>query len=178
MSHRRTGEREGPQYVEGRYVAERRGNRLVQTPAGGRILSAAMLPWFTVVPPKGCGVLTTTGRKTGKARRRCVRAIRRGDNVYLVAIGGEHSRWLKNVRANPSVQLRIRGGTYEGVARELSDPDERAVAREIFCEPVTAFDHLENRAHRKGMPSREKIIELHRAWFDGGVPLVIELRRA
>jgi deazaflavin-dependent oxidoreductase (nitroreductase family) len=114
----------GPQYVEGRYIAERRRNRLVQTPTGGRILSALMLPWFTLIPPRGCGVLTTTGRKTGKARRRCVRAIRCGDKVYLVAIGGEHNRWLKNISANPNVRLRMRGGTYRGVARELRDPAE------------------------------------------------------
>jgi deazaflavin-dependent oxidoreductase (nitroreductase family) len=165
----------GPQYVEGRYVAERRRNRLVQTPSGGRILSAAMLPWFTLMPPKGCGVLSTTGRKTGKTRRRCIRAIRRGDRVYVVAIGGEHNRWLKNVRANPNVRLRMRGGTYDGVARELRDPKERAAAREAYCADVNPFDYFENRAHRKGRPSRDKIVELHRTWFDGGVPLVIEL---
>ena len=165
----------GPQYVDGRYVAERRGNPLVQTPTGGRILSAAMLPWFTLWPPKGCGVLTTIGRKTGKERRRCIRGIRRGDDVYLVAIGGEHNSWLKNVRANPNVRLRMSGGTYEGVARELRDEAERAAARDIYCDAITRFDYIENRAHRKGRPSRMKIVELHRTWFDGGVPLVIAL---
>jgi len=165
----------GPQYVEGQYVAERRRNPLVQTHLGGRLLSASMLPWFTVIPPKGCGVLTTTGRKTGKARRRCVRVIRRGDKVFLVAIGGEASRWLKNIRANPNVRLRIRGGNYRGVARDLRDSDERAEAKAAYCETVTPFDNLENRAHRKGRPTREKTIELHRAWFEGGVPFVIEL---
>jgi deazaflavin-dependent oxidoreductase (nitroreductase family) len=166
----------GPQYVEGRYVAERRRNPLVQTHFGGRILSAAMLPWFTLLPPKGCGVLTTTGRKTCKARRRCVRAIRRGDKVFLVAIGGEFNRWLKNIRADPNVRLRIRGGTYHGVARDVRDADERAEAKAAYCEDVNPFDYLENRAHRKGRPTREKIVELHRAWFEGGVPLVVELR--
>ena len=166
----------GPEYVEGRYVAERRGNPLVQTPRGGRILSTAMLPWFAAMPPKGCGVLTTTGRRTGKPRRRCVRAIRRGDKVYVVAIGGEFSSWLKNLRANPNVQLRIRGGTYHGVARALADPGERGEAKTAYCEDVNPFDYLENRAHRKGRPTRPKIIELHRTWFEGGVPLVIELR--
>jgi deazaflavin-dependent oxidoreductase (nitroreductase family) len=168
----------GPHYVEGRYFAERRRNRLVQTPTGGRILSAAMLPWFTIRPPKGCGVLTTTGRKTGKARRRCVRAFRRGDKVFLIAIGGEHNRWLKNIRANPNVRLRIRGGTYEGVARDLCDPDERSEAEAALCEEINPFDYLENRAHREGRPTRDKIVELHRTWFEGGVPLVIELRDA
>lgn len=166
----------GPEYVDGRYVAERRGNPLVQTPAGGRILSAAMLPWFTLIPPKGCGVLTTTGRKTGKTRRRCVRAIRQGDQAYLVAIGGEHNAWLKNIRANPNVRLRLRGATYDGVARQLRDPDERAEAKAGYCEAVTPFDFFENQAHRTGRPTRAKIVELHRTWFEGGVPLVIELR--
>ena len=174
MSHR-GGSPHGPQYVDGRYVAERRGNRLVQTPSGGRILSAAMLPWFTLLPPKGCGVLTTTGRKTGKPRPRCVRAIRRDERVFVVAIGGEHNRWLKNIRANPSVRLRIPGGTFNGVARELIDADERAEAMAAYCGDVNPFDYFENRAHRKGRPTRSKIVELHRTWFDGGVPLVIEL---
>lgn len=165
----------GPDYVEGRYVAERRRNPLVQTPTGGRILSASQLPLFKLRPPRGFGVLTTTGRRTGKKRSRCVRAIRRGERVFLVAIGGEHSAWLKNARANPNVRLRIPGGTYRGVARELRDPAERAEAKAAYCETINPFDYLENRAHRKGRPTREKIIKLHRTWFEGGVPLVIEL---
>jgi deazaflavin-dependent oxidoreductase (nitroreductase family) len=165
----------GPRYVEGRYVAERRTN-LVQTHGGGRLLSALTLPAFTLRPPKGGGVLTTTGRKTGKARRRCVRAIRRGDKVFVVAIGGERSRWVKNIRANPHVRLRIRGGTYDGVAREPRDADELAEARAAYCDEINPYDYVENRVHRRGRPTREKIVELHRAWFDGGVPLVIELR--
>ena len=165
-----------PRYESGHYVAERRRNRLVQTPTGGRILSAAMLPWFNLLPPRGCGVLTTTGRRTGKARPRCVRAIQRGDRAYVVAIGGESNRWLKNVRANPQVRLRIRAGTFHGVARDLRDPVERAEAEAAYCGEVNPFDYFENLAHRRGRPSRAKIVELHRAWFRGGVPLVVELR--
>lgn len=166
----------GPEYVEGRYRAERRANLLVHTPLGGRILSAAQLPQFKLRPPEGFGVLTTTGRRTGKRRSRCVRAIRRGDRAYLVAIGGEHSGWLRNVRANPEVRLRIRGGTFTGVGRELRDETERQEAMAAYCETVNSFDYSECRVHRKGRPTREKIIELHRTWFEGGVPLVIELR--
>jgi deazaflavin-dependent oxidoreductase (nitroreductase family) len=168
--------RRGPTYVDGRYLAERRGNPLVQTPGGGRILSASQLPWFTVHPPSGFGVLTTRGRKTGRSRRRCVRAIRRGDRAYLVAIGGEFSGWLSNIRANPDVRLRIRGGSFEGVARELRGQAEREEAMAAFCETVNPFDYLECRAHRVGRPTRAKIEELHRTWFQGGVPLVVELR--
>jgi deazaflavin-dependent oxidoreductase (nitroreductase family) len=134
-----------------------------------------MLPAFKLRPPKGIGVLTTTGRKTGKRRSRCVRAIRRGDKVFLVAIGGEFSSWVKNVRANPSVQLRISGGTFSGTARELRDAAERDEAMTAFCGTVVPFDYGECRAHRVGRPTRAKIQELHRTWFEGGIPLVVEL---
>ncbi len=73
--------------------------------------------------------------------------------------------------------LRARDGELtDGVARDLHDPDERAEAEAAFCGEINGFDYLENRAHRRGRPTREKIIDLHRAWFEGGVPLVIELR--
>jgi deazaflavin-dependent oxidoreductase (nitroreductase family) len=162
-------------YVDGEYVAERR-NPFVRSLAGGRALSALELPWFMVLPPRGFGVITTTGRKTGRPRRRCVRAIRRGDKAYLVAIGGPRAGWLRNVRANPNVRLRIRGGTFAGVARELRNDGEREVARESYCETVNPVDHAECAIHRRGRPTPLKIRELHRIWFEGGVPLVVELK--
>jgi deazaflavin-dependent oxidoreductase (nitroreductase family) len=166
----------GPKYVGGRYAAERRRNPLVQTPLGGRVLSASQLPLFKLRPPIGFGVLTTTGRKTGKERSRCVRAIRRGNRAFLVAIGGESTAWLKNARANPDVELRVRGGTYAGTARELRDEPEAQAAMAAYCGTVNPFDYLECRMHRVGRPTHAKIEELHRTWFEGGVPLVVELR--
>jgi deazaflavin-dependent oxidoreductase (nitroreductase family) len=163
-------------YVDGRYVPERRHNPFVRSRAGGRVLGAIQLPWFTTVPPRGFGVITTTGRRSGQRRRSCIRGIRRGDDVYLVAIGGAGSGWLKNVRANPSVRLRIRGGTFAGVARELRDDAETRAAMAAFCGTVNPFDYLECVMHRTGWPTRAKIQALHRSWFEGGTPLVVELR--
>jgi deazaflavin-dependent oxidoreductase (nitroreductase family) len=158
-------------------VTERKRNPFIGSPGGGRVLSALMLPWFLLRPPRGFGVLTTTGRRTGKARRKCVRAIRRGDRAYLVAIGGPRAAWLKNLQATPSVRLRIRGGTFAGIARELEqDAAEMQEARDAFCETIHRFDYYEGRMHRPGRPSEVKIKELHRSWFATGTPLVIELR--
>jgi deazaflavin-dependent oxidoreductase (nitroreductase family) len=155
------------------YVAERKRNPFINSHAGGRILSALQAPWFSLLPPRGFGVLTMTGRKTGKTRRKCVRAIRRGNRAYVVSIRASH--WLKNVRANPNVQLRIRGGRFAGVVRELHD-SEREEARRAYCETVNRFDYAECRMWRKGRPTRAKIEELHRGWFAQGTPLVIDLR--
>lgn len=157
------------------YVSERKRNPFVGSQAGGRVLSAGMLPWFALLPPAGFGVLTTTGRKTGKARPKCVRAIRRGNRAYLVVIGGARAAWLKNIRTNPDVRLRIRGGTLTGVAREVREPAEREHAAAAYCETVNPFDYVGCAMHRPGRPTRSKIEELHRSWFDNGVPLVVEL---
>jgi deazaflavin-dependent oxidoreductase (nitroreductase family) len=166
------------------FLPERERNPFTKSPTGGRVLSALMLPFFTVWPPTGFGVLTTTGRKTGKARPKCVHVIRDGNKAYIVmlrpsveAITLNHvAAWVLNIRADPKVRLRIRGGTFAGVARELQDAAEIEEATETFCETVNPFDYLECHFHRGGRPTRAKIKELHRSWFENGLPLVVELK--
>lgn len=158
--------------------------RLLRTARDGRILSALMLPAFLLRPPDGFGVITTIGRKTGKRRRKCVRVIRRGDRAYLVQLVPPHlaltqpgtvAGWVWNIRANQHIRLRISGGTYDGLAREVTEPAELERARAAICETINLFDYAECRAHLRGLPTRAKVKELHRYWFDTGHPLVIEL---
>ncbi len=158
--------------------------RVIRSARDGRLLSALMLPFFMVRPPAGYGVLTTTGRKTGKQRRKCVRVIRRGNRAYLVSLRPPElamsrpsavAAWVWNIRANPNVRLRIRGGTFAGVVRELTEPTELDQARAALCETVHLFDYGECDLHLRGVPTRAKIKELHRYWFDTGIPLVVEL---
>jgi deazaflavin-dependent oxidoreductase (nitroreductase family) len=166
--------------VDGVHVLERKGNPVLRFRSGARVLSALMLPFFTIRPPAGFGVLTTTGRRTGKTRRKCIHVIRRGDRAYIVMLRPvlkvKTSAWLLNIRAVPNVRLRIRGGTRTGRARELTEDDELRAAREAYCTAVNLFDYVECAFHRGGRPTRAKIEELHRAWFDTGIPLVIELQ--
>jgi deazaflavin-dependent oxidoreductase (nitroreductase family) len=164
-----------PEAEDDWYVAERTRNVLVNTAAGGRLLSALMLPWFTVWPPKVFGVLTTTGRKTRKRRRKCVRAVGVNDTAYLVSI--RPTAWLQNIRSDPSVRLRLRGGTFDGVARELPDGDEKQAAIAAYCGAVTPFDYTECLVWRRGRPTRSKIQELHRTWCDVGTVLEVALHR-
>jgi deazaflavin-dependent oxidoreductase (nitroreductase family) len=158
--------------------------RIIRSARGGRILSALMLRFFMVRPPSGFGVITTTGRKTGKTRRKCIRMIRRGNKTYIVQLRPPElamtrpsavAGWVWNIRSNPNVELRIRGGTFAGVARELNEPAELAEAREAFSETVTLFDYGECDLHLRGLPTRAKIKELHRYWFDTGIPLIVEI---
>lgn len=158
------------------YVPERRWPLVRSLTTAGRVLSALVLPAFAVLPPSGYGVLTTTGRRTGKKRRKCIRAIRKGNHVYIVSIPGAHAAWLKNIRANPNVRLRIRGGTRDGVVRELSKPAETEVALAAYSETVNLSDYLAYTLHRRGRPTRSKIKELTQTWFMKGIPLIVDLR--
>ena len=158
--------------------------RLLRTARHGQILSAIMLPALLLSPPNGYGVITTTGRRTGKLRRKCVRVIRRGDRAYLVQLVPPHvavtrpgavSGWVWNIRSDPHVRLRIRGGAFDGVAREITDAEELEVARSAICETVYPTDYGEAGLHLRGLPTPAKIKDLHRYWFDTGHPIVIEL---
>lgn len=158
--------------------------RLLRSARDGKVLSAIMLPFFALSTPPGQGVLTTLGRKSGKQRRKVIRAIRRGNKAYLVmlrppALAIERpsavSAWVWNIRANPNVRLRLGRRTFQGIAREITDPAELDQAREAICETVHLIDYGECDLHVRGLPTRSKIKELHRYWFDTGIPIVVDL---
>ncbi len=158
------------------FESERQGNLLVRSNSlGPRVLNALHQPWFLLRPPLGYGIIETSGRKTGKTRRRCLRAVREGDKVYVVAIKGGVTGWAKNARADPKVRIRLRGGWFEGRAREVR-ADEAGDAKRIYCDQeVGTFEYAEYTMWRKGRPNPEKIRDLHRAWCAQGTPMVIEL---
>ena len=164
-------------YSDGRYVFERLGAASVDAPLRdrqrfARALRSVHRPWFAVRMPDGVAELTTVGRKSGQPRSTFVRAYRDGDRAYLVAITGEQTLWLKNIRADPHVTLRFRDSTLTGVARDPED-DERAAIIAEFSR-TRPFDYIENLFHRRGLPSRRKVVELHRAWLEGGTALVVD----
>ncbi|HEX9831480.1 MAG TPA: nitroreductase family deazaflavin-dependent oxidoreductase [Mycobacterium sp.] len=159
--------------------------RLLRTGRDGRILSVLMLPLLRWAPPAGYGVLTTTGRKTARPRHKCVRVIQRGDRAYLVALRLPHiavtnptavQAWVHNIRANPNVRLRIRDGDFDGIAREITDPAELERARSALCDSVFLNDYGECALHLRGLPTKTKVNELHRYWFETGIPVVIDIK--
>jgi hypothetical protein len=68
-------------------LAASKHRRLLRSATGGRVLSALMMLPLRLSPSPDYGLLTTTGRKTGKAGSKCVRVLQRGDRAYLVALG-------------------------------------------------------------------------------------------
>jgi deazaflavin-dependent oxidoreductase (nitroreductase family) len=140
-----------------------------------KALDVLIRPWFAHGPHRGMAVLTTVGRRSGKPRRHAVRAIRKGNNVYLVAIPGSHAAWLTNIRANRRVSLHVRNTKLDGIAQELRPGPERDEAKAVYVGAVNLADYVECLLHWRGRPARWKIQRLHEMWFEGGVPLVIVL---
>ncbi|WP_278265399.1 nitroreductase/quinone reductase family protein [Nocardia sp. AG03] len=158
--------------------------RLIRSARHGKLLSDAMRPLFRLRVPRGYGVLTTTGRKTGEPRPKCVRVLRAGDRAYLVQLmppnitierPGAVNAWLLNIRADPAVALRLPDGVHQGTAREITDPDEAATARTLLCDTVVPLGIGECLVHLRGLPSRAKIRELHDYWFRTGRAVAIDL---
>jgi deazaflavin-dependent oxidoreductase (nitroreductase family) len=170
---------ESLRYRDGLYVFERfaragagvsiRDKRIVT-----RFLRAIHRPWFAVWMPTNVAALTTTGRKSGRPRTTFVRAYRDVDKAYLVSITGDRALWLKNIRANPKVTLRFRRETLRGIARDPRNDTERQAVSDAFCGSPHPFDYGENMLHRKGLPTRTKVIELHAAWLEGGTLVIVD----
>lgn len=72
--------------------------------------------------------LTTTGRRTGLARRIELVFHAIDGRVYISGMPGRPRSWLANIRANPRVTLHLKGAVradLPSTARELTEPEER-----------------------------------------------------
>ncbi len=98
-----------------------------------RLGNAFVAPLFRLGPmPEGFALLTVTGRKTGRLRTRPVRAIRRDDTLYAVALLGERSDWLRNARAKREITVKLGSRQFEARVRELSDRAELDAAADLL----------------------------------------------
>src|SRR3989304_5447381 len=80
-----------------------------------RLSNIFMVPMFRLLPiPGGFVLLTVTRRRTGKQSHRPVRAVRRDNTLYAVAMLGERSDWLKNVRRQAHLGVKIGGKSVQG----------------------------------------------------------------
>ncbi|MFF3845741.1 nitroreductase/quinone reductase family protein [Streptomyces sp. NPDC002328] len=76
-------------------------------------------------------VLETTGRVSGLPRRTPVGGRRVGDLFWLVSEFGERSQYVRNIKAEPRVRVRIRGRWHTGTAQLLPDDDPVARLRSL-----------------------------------------------
>ena len=72
-------------------------------------------------------MLETTGRKSGQPRRTAIGGRVIGNEFWMVSEHGDHSDYVRNIKANPAVRVRIGGEWRNGTAHLL--PDDDAAAR-------------------------------------------------
>lgn len=76
-------------------------------------------------------MLETTGRKSGQPRLTAIGGRLVDNQFWLVSEHGEHSDYVRNIKANPAVRLRIRDQWRTGTAHLLPDDDARARLQQL-----------------------------------------------
>jgi deazaflavin-dependent oxidoreductase (nitroreductase family) len=77
--------------------------------------------------------LTTKGRKTGRPHTIEIWFGLRDATLYVLSGGGDRSDWVKNIQAEPIVDVRIRDRSVPGAARVVEDGEEEMAARRLLA---------------------------------------------
>ena len=81
--------------------------------------------------PTAFALLETTGRRTGTARHTPVGNGLDGDTFWLVAAHGAQADYVRNLRAEPRVRVKVRGTWRAGTATVLPGDDPVARSRTL-----------------------------------------------
>ncbi len=103
--------------------------------------------------------LTTTGRVTGKQHEIEIWFGMEGNTIYLLSGGGDKSDWVKNMRAQPQVKVRIGKRKFTGQVRFALEAEEETRARRLLAGKYQGW--------REGRPLSE--------WARTALPVAIEL---
>jgi deazaflavin-dependent oxidoreductase (nitroreductase family) len=71
-------------------------------------------------------VLETTGRVSGQPRHTPIGGRLDGDTFWFVSMYGESSNYMRNIKANNAVRVRIHGQWRTGRAHMMPDDDANA----------------------------------------------------
>ena len=77
--------------------------------------------------------VTTTGRITGKPHKIEIWFGLHNESVYLLSGGMDKSDWVKNMKKNPSVTVRVAKHTFQATARIVTDGEEETMARHLLA---------------------------------------------
>ena len=71
-------------------------------------------------------LLTTTGRKTGKKRITPLQYEQIDGKYYLGSARGLQADWVRNIQAQPRVEIRVKRDNFQGQAEVVTDADRIA----------------------------------------------------
>jgi deazaflavin-dependent oxidoreductase (nitroreductase family) len=96
----------------------------VVNPLVRRLLEAGLFP-------RTHALLETTGRRSGLARRVPIGNGLRGDTFWIVTEHGSASDYVKNIRADPRVRVKVGRRWLTGTAHVMPEADPRERLREL-----------------------------------------------
>jgi len=105
--------------------------------------------------------LTTIGRVSGRPHEIEIWFAVEGRMLYLLSGGGERSDWVRNLRAQPAVTVRIGEHTFAGQARIVHDEKEDLMVRYMMAEKYQEW-------------SEDKSLS---EWARTALPVAIEVHR-
>jgi deazaflavin-dependent oxidoreductase (nitroreductase family) len=78
--------------------------------------------------------LTTKGRVSGKPHEIEIWFGAQNRSIYLLSGGGGDADWVKNLRKDPNVSVRIARHHFTGTARLVEDKQEEMNARNLLAD--------------------------------------------
>jgi deazaflavin-dependent oxidoreductase (nitroreductase family) len=107
-------------------------------------------------------LLTTTGRKSGRRRVTPLQYEKIGPDYYLGAARGLHADWVRNIQADPHVDVRVGAKHFIGTAEVIDDPAKFADFMEVRLErhPRMVGLIMEKAHGLSRHPSREQLEEM------------------
>jgi deazaflavin-dependent oxidoreductase (nitroreductase family) len=107
-------------------------------------------------------LLTTTGRKSGKLRVTPLQYEEIDGAYCLGAARGLQADWVRNIQANPKVEVRVKARHFRGTAEIITDLAQIADFLEVRLKrhPQMIGLMMERAHHLSKRPSRAQLEEL------------------
>jgi deazaflavin-dependent oxidoreductase (nitroreductase family) len=96
-------------------------------------------------------LLTTTGRKSGKATTTPLIYGQDGDRYMVVGSRGgapDHPQWYLNLSADPSIEVQVKADKFTARARTAT-PDEKPRLWEIMAKIYPPYNEYQGRTDRE-----------------------------
>jgi deazaflavin-dependent oxidoreductase (nitroreductase family) len=90
------------------------------------------MSWLTDLAELDCCDVATIGRRSGNAHEIEIWFGVIGDVMYLISGNGPSADWYRNAMANPEVSVRLGGRLHQGLARPVTDADERRAVGDLM----------------------------------------------
>ncbi len=89
------------------------------------VLHAGLAPFWSLPVTGYMAILRSRGRRSGVVREAPLGYVIWEGAVYVWAGFGPETQWLRNVEADPRVEVVLPGRSFSGFAEIVTDPDER-----------------------------------------------------